>query len=275
MATPEYTHHLRHAGIKPADRVMSTDTPATCPPVLQPHDIHFMVINMDRSVKRLERITARFAELRLGMFTAVSLCHQALHCRLPMFERIPGVEVVEGVTYDVPMFYHPDTFRNGRPPIADYGCALAHRRAWQAVVDGPHEWVMLIEVTMVLFQHLVIAAQDDTELLSTAHLTKFPPVPAACDLVMLWPETILAHEPVCRQTSIRWLHWGYGSTGPHAIPRPLVTHRSVLAAPRRGQAAARPLQGWLRHGHRRAHFLPQPGAVPHMRCLQCDLCSCA
>ena len=122
---------------------MSADTPATCPKMLQPHDIHFMVINMDQSVKRLEKITQRFHELRCRP------SHSSSHLtprRLPMFERIAGVVVREGETYDVPMFYHPDTFRNGRAPIADYGCALAHRHAWQAVADGPNEWVMVIEV---------------------------------------------------------------------------------------------------------------------------------
>ena len=71
-AVPAYTHHHRHRGVEPYNRKMSTDTPATCPKMLQPHDIHFMVINMDRSTKRLELMTASFQ--RLGFAT------RQMHC---------------------------------------------------------------------------------------------------------------------------------------------------------------------------------------------------
>ena len=58
-----------------------------------------------------------------------------------MFERIVGVEVKAGETYEVPRL--TEYFL-----IADYGCVLAHRRAWQAVADGPNEWVLILEVNV-------------------------------------------------------------------------------------------------------------------------------
>ena len=117
-----------------------------------------MVINLDRSVKRLERMQEAF--IGLG---------------LPEFERRPGVEAAEGVSYEVP--------RLGKVPIADYGCALAHRRTWQAVADGPHEWVVVLE--------------DDAPPVSYSAVTNFPPVPAQCDYVQLYTKSSFSYRTVC------------------------------------------------------------------------------
>ena len=61
--------------------------------------------------------------------------------------------------------------------LADYGCALAHRRAWQRVADGPHEWVVVLE--------------DDAELIDDVDLRDLPPVPVDADLVMFRSGTIM------------------------------------------------------------------------------------
>jgi hypothetical protein len=67
--------------------------------------------------------------------------------------------------------------------VGDFGTALAHRAAWKAVIDGPHDWVLILE--------------DDTELISNELVTEFPPVATECDFVMLNPITHLLTEPVC------------------------------------------------------------------------------
>ena len=64
----------------------------------------------------------------------------------------------------------------------DYGTALAHRAAWKAVMDGPHEWVIILE--------------DDAQLISKDLVTSFPLVAADCDCVMLDPTTHFRTEPV-------------------------------------------------------------------------------
>ena len=134
-----------------------------------------MVINMDRSVKRLQRMQQRFIELGL-----------------PMFERIPGVEYNPQHTYPVKRLtkYLLE---------ADYGCILAHYNAWQAVVNGTHDWVVILE--------------DDTKLISKELLTDFPLVPSDCDFVHMRPITMFSSEPVCDKTSVQWAHWGYGMIG--------------------------------------------------------------
>ena len=172
----QYTFHHDHHGIPPYERAMRDIMPSMCPKLLQPRNVHFMVINLDRSIKRLQRMTDRFNELQL-----------------PMFERIPGIEVVEGAQYDVAWI------RTFNLQIADFGCAIAHRAAWKAAANGPHEWSLILE--------------DDTQLISKELLTEFPPVPYDCDFVMLRPETIVSHEAVCNETSVRWAHWGYGTIG--------------------------------------------------------------
>jgi GR25 family glycosyltransferase involved in LPS biosynthesis len=96
--------------------------------------------------------------------------------------------------------------------VGDFGCALAHRAAWKAVMDGPHEWVIILE--------------DDTQLVSKDLLTEFPLVAWDCDFVMMNPLTHSLVEPVCRssfrctsplqiceKTTVVWDHWGYGGIG--------------------------------------------------------------
>jgi hypothetical protein len=82
---PAYDRLLKHAGKQPYERVMNATVPEICPELLQPNDIHFMVLNMDGAVNRLAKMKARFAELEL-----------------PEFQRIPGVLVKPGQDYGVP-----------------------------------------------------------------------------------------------------------------------------------------------------------------------------
>lgn len=74
-----------------------------CPTLVEPSDVGFLVINLDRSPQRLERMREMFDELGI-----------------PQFERVPGVEVRSGGgPYDVPRL------TEGLKP-ADYGTCLAH-----------------------------------------------------------------------------------------------------------------------------------------------------
>lgn len=83
--------------------------------------------------------------------------------------------------------------------LADYGCALAHRKAWQRVADGPHEWVVVLE--------------DDAELVDGVNLTDLPPVPPDMDLVMFRTGTIMRWAPVCDETEVMRAYWGFGMVG--------------------------------------------------------------
>ena len=58
-----------------------------------------------------------------------------------------GIHATEDGVYEVPRL-------TKLLPLADYGCALAHREAWKAVANGHHEWVFILE--------------DDTDLISKA-----------------------------------------------------------------------------------------------------------
>ena len=150
---------------------MSSEVPAICPAMRRPTHPHFLVINMDRSVDRLRVVIDMF--VRLG---------------LPFFERVPGVEIIAGGTYDVPRIpneihvdgtYHESkTLKDG-----DYGCALAHRRAWQAVAAGAHDWAVILE--------------DDALVLEARHVLDFPLVPQECDIILLRPHTVFLSEPIC------------------------------------------------------------------------------
>ena len=167
----------KHVGIPPYERVMNKTIPhkGECPKLHKPHDVHIMLINLDRSVGRLNRMTETFQKLEL-----------------PMFERIPGVEVKAGGVYDVPKL-HP-SLKN-----ADYGCCLAHREAWKAIVKGDHEWVLILE--------------DDTLIVDPKLLLDLPPVPDACELTFMNPESMKYYEPICRKTTAQWAHWGFGTIG--------------------------------------------------------------
>lgn len=67
--------------------------------------------------------------------------------------RVPGVIVTEA---NVDTMY-PKRLTTGLK-LADYGCALAHRRAWQRVVDGDNEWVVIIEDDAVGYACRAVAA---------------------------------------------------------------------------------------------------------------------
>lgn len=99
------------------------NSPDECPPLLQPDDIGFFVINLDRSVKRLERMRQRFDELGL-----------------PQFERVPGVEYKRGKRYSVPL-------KSKYLKPADYGTALAHYKAWKYVYASRKRWSIIIEAS--------------------------------------------------------------------------------------------------------------------------------
>ena len=89
---------------------------AGCPPLAQPEDIHFMVINLDRSTGRLARMRQAFRE-----------------AGLPDFERIPGVEVKEQLLgtgeYPVPRL----------TPYLKVGSASAHAHTRHGIVPGSRE----------------------------------------------------------------------------------------------------------------------------------------
>ena len=87
---PLYDRHLKHIGKHPQDRVMNRTVPDMCPELTRPHNIHFMVLNMDRAFMRLAKMKRQFAKLGL-----------------PDFERIPGVEVKVGGVYDIPQRSKP------------------------------------------------------------------------------------------------------------------------------------------------------------------------
>ena len=61
--------------------------------------------------------------------------------------------------------------------------------------QGPNDWVLVLE--------------DDTLIQSKDFVTVFPKIPAECDFVLLNPSTVVASEPVCKKTSVRWAHWGF------------------------------------------------------------------
>ncbi len=91
---PVYDRHKKHWDKQPYERVMNSTVPEFCPELLQPHDIHFMVLNMDRSVNRLARMRKQFEDLGL-----------------PQFQRIPGVQVVKGQDYGIPQRGRKDVHR--------------------------------------------------------------------------------------------------------------------------------------------------------------------
>jgi GR25 family glycosyltransferase involved in LPS biosynthesis len=125
-----------------------------------------MVINLDKSRNRRRKMRADFAKHNL-----------------PEFERVPGVIVTdENVNTMTP------PRKTSALKLADYGCALAHRRAWQRVVDGPHEWVVVIE--------------DDAELVDEVDLTDLPLVPVDADMVLFRAGTIMRWAPVCTETEV-------------------------------------------------------------------------
>lgn len=112
----------------PQGAVPAVAAAGECPRMLQPRDVGFLVINLDRSPGRLQRMREQFAALGL-----------------PPFERVPGVEVTAqrlaaGQAYDVPRLHA------GLKP-ADYGTCLAHLRAWKHAYNGSRRWYIVLEVS--------------------------------------------------------------------------------------------------------------------------------
>eukprot|EP00049_Salpingoeca_infusionum_P019516 m.362241 g.362241 ORF g.362241 m.362241 type:complete len:346 (-) comp20236_c0_seq1:291-1328(-) len=148
-----------------------------CPKMLQPKDVGFLVINLDRSPKRLQRMRDRFEELGL-----------------PQFERVPGVEYhPERGPYDVPLKHR------GLKP-ADFGTCLAHLKAWKHVYSGSKRWYVVLE--------------DDTELLENAtYLGPWPKIPVDADLTLLRVSSMFETHPVCKDTPVLRATWGFGMVG--------------------------------------------------------------
>ena len=165
----------KHVDIAPYQRTMNKTVPTVCPKLRKPTNVHTMVINLDRSTGRLKRMADMFTKLDL-----------------PMFERIAGVEVKEDGVYDVKRHT-----KHLKP--ADYGCCLAHREAWKAIVSGGHEWVLVLE--------------DDTIIPEADLVLDLPPVPDTCELTFMNPLTVNMVEPICDKTTVQWAHWGYGTIG--------------------------------------------------------------
>ena len=123
-----------------------------------PQDIHYYVINMDISTKRMVRFRERFEATGL---------HQ--------LERVPGVLVRDGEAYEVP--------RGSSVARADFGVALAHREVWRRLSNSSHEWAIVFE--------------DDAVPASKWAITEFPPIPDRCDFVQLSTGTSYQNENLC------------------------------------------------------------------------------
>ena len=167
-----YTFHERHDGVLSGLRIPQDYVPMHCPSFVTPSNIHFLVINMDRSRDRLARMTTAFVNLGL-----------------PMFERIRGVDVArdENQDFDIP-----------RQEFADgsFGCALGHRAAWKSIVaNDAHEWFVVLE--------------DDTPPISKEAITEFPPIPEVCDSLMFSSVSKLEH--VCFNSTVKWAISGHGA----------------------------------------------------------------
>lgn len=194
-----YDHHLKWDGIDGKARLATyyssvyqgnPETPELCPDVVQPGDVHFIVINMERSYQRLLRIGKRFQELGL-----------------PAFDRFVGIEPKEGQVYDIPRHKSREFM------IGDYGCALSHREIWKHVANGTHEWVAVME--------------DDVTPESYALMTSFPPVPVVCDSFFI-STNVVAMDRLCRGSEISQLLVGYGTWG-YLINRKMASHMLELS----------------------------------------------
>jgi GR25 family glycosyltransferase involved in LPS biosynthesis len=119
---------------------------------LRPSELHFMVINLDRSVPRLRRIMEVFRTFQL-----------------PPFERIAGIEVQNGNVFDVPRQYQGPPHKGKKYPVlnGDFGTFLSHRAAWKKIAAGHHEWVVVLE--------------DDGIPVSKEAVTAIPSFPDLCD----------------------------------------------------------------------------------------------
>ena len=123
----------------------------------KPHDIHYYLINMDISVKRLLRFRENFEKLGLRQL-----------------ERVAGVLIKDDQTYEVP--------RNGLKR-ADFGVAMAHREVWKRFVASSHEWAVVFE--------------DDAMPFSTSAITDFPEIPTDCIFTQLSAKTSYENQHMC------------------------------------------------------------------------------
>ena len=123
---------------------------------------------------------------------------QFQHLGLPPFERIPGVLVQPGATFDIPRISVIG---------ADLGCALSHREAWKRIVKSGHVWAIVHE--------------DDCPPISYASMKEFPPIPADCDYTLLSNNTYVENVvKICGQTEILHMPSGWSTCG-------YIMHRSA------------------------------------------------
>eukprot|EP00039_Didymoeca_costata_P015280 m.257524 g.257524 ORF g.257524 m.257524 type:complete len:230 (-) comp16190_c0_seq5:4107-4796(-) len=167
---------LNNGNVLVGDFAKVENVPTECPKLDQPIDIHFMVINLDRSKNRRRKMMQAFRDKNL-----------------PKFERVPGV-IVDKSKMDS---YSPP--RLGKSlKLADYGCALAHIAAWRRVIAGSHDWVVVME--------------DDAEFVDDVDLTKMPKVPTDADLVLFREQFCDGSRCVSKQMrcvligASEWLH---------------------------------------------------------------------
>eukprot|EP00047_Mylnosiga_fluctuans_P008178 m.6347 g.6347 ORF g.6347 m.6347 type:complete len:256 (-) comp2091_c0_seq1:126-893(-) len=214
------------AGDRECAAAAIAEAEAGCPPLVKPTDIHFMVINLDRSKGRLARMREAFA-----------------NNSLPDFERVPGVEVKESLlgtaAYPVPRL-------TPYLKIADYGTCLAHYAAWQAVYTGKHRWVIILE--------------DDADFVPGVNLLDFPKVPKDTDLVLLRASTVVESHAVCNATSIRRATWGYGMVG--YLTSRAGAHRLIKAA---AKGFNSPLDGHVWH-HNNVLYSTATNYIDHGPC---------
>ena len=172
----EYMFHHKHEGIPNGYRVPRTwQVPQYCPiEVTKPSNIKYLVINMDRSPDRLEKMRHAFQE-----------------AGLPPFHRIVGVDpVLHREEIDFP---HPKGLAPG-----NIGTFASHRACWKHMVnDSNHEWFVVME--------------DDAFPVSREALTDFPLVPDACDKLLFGSVSKL--EPVCQSSPVNWVLSGHGDWG--------------------------------------------------------------
>ena len=195
-----------------------------------------------------------------------------------MFDRVPGVAVDPHTQYDMPrisnVLHVKGRLHNNTLPDGDYGCALflrprradliscalAHRRAWQAVLRSPYEWHMVLE--------------DDAVLASSADVTVFPPVPDRCDLVLLQPNTAFLHHPVCRCAAcmdpacrlvVVHSHPSARQVQRGAMGRVRMGAQGIPAVAARCRSPARPHPGWTAVSCRSRHLVPRHRRMHHPR----------
>ena len=98
-----------------------------------------LVINLDKSHQRLERISARLNQLGLP------------------FERVPAVYGASLSAVELKEFYsHTLNAKSYRRPLsnAEIGCYLSHLKAWQTIVDRQLPCALVIEDDLIIDDEL-------------------------------------------------------------------------------------------------------------------------